>query len=388
MGKEKIKSAIVCEAGCSEFAAKELEKKYGIKDCTLSESYVMFDADLDTLVKITYSSQSAKRVLIVIANGIIDKKIEELEKDISEKVTQQQLNDLLNNQSFRINCERTGEHDFTSVDAEQTTGIELEKKVEGKEPVNLKNPDIYLYMNIQGKEYILGIDLAGRDLSKREYRLFSHPGSIKGTLAFALLMFSGYDKKNIIVDAFSLSGEIPIEAALFESNTPVNFYDKTMALEKAKLFSNIDVKKIIGDMDKKITKAKGNSLIKSFDVSFRNISAQKKNAKIAGVEKHISFSRTDSHSVDLKLNEKIDILCSKIIEPSKNINEKSVVRIYEEFFRNISAALKKKAVVTFIVRDPKLLLEESEKQGFKLVNKRTVFQGKQKFLFVKLSYGG
>ena len=72
-----------------------------------------------------------------------------------------------------------------------------------------------------------GILINPFDLSKREYRVFAHSADIKGTLAYALLRISGYNPvKHFLFDPFTRSGTIAIEAALFGSGLPANYYRK------------------------------------------------------------------------------------------------------------------------------------------------------------------
>lgn len=372
-------AAAIPEKGCGIFCAKELEERFEVK--TTITSAVRFSADKDKIIEIAYLTQTAKRIILPFAEGNA-RTLEELEADLKQKLNPEEINAIIKEKTIRVDCERNGEHNYNSSDAEAEAGKIIESITE--KTTDLKNPESKIYMSIEGEKYILGLDITGKDLSKRQYRVFNHPHSIKGTIAFSLLIFSGYDNKKTIVDPFALSGVIPIESALYATNISTNYYDKNMAFTKLGIFKDIDCQKIMKQADAKQTSPKGG--ITSFDATFKNVTAQKKNAKIAGVEKHIAFTRTEGHDLDLKMPEKsVDIIATAIIEPSKHLSDNTAERIYEQFFKNIKPALKKNATIAFIARNPELAVSIAEKHGYKKTEQAEVFQGKQRMTFTKLT---
>ena len=70
-----------------------------------------------------------------------------------------------------------------------------------QDPINpptivVKNPKKIVYVFINEDKAYFGIDIVNKDLSKREYKIFIHPASLKGSVASCLIRFAGY-KKNL-----------------------------------------------------------------------------------------------------------------------------------------------------------------------------------------------
>ena len=74
----------------------------------------------------------------VIFEGTISTgcKIEDVKRDFDVS--------FLKDKTFRVDCERTGEHDFKSIDIETALGEQLYEKTKSK--VDFKNPDIVIHL--------------------------------------------------------------------------------------------------------------------------------------------------------------------------------------------------------------------------------------------------
>jgi putative N6-adenine-specific DNA methylase len=70
-----------------------------------------------------------------------------------------------------------------------------------------------------GDAFVVEIDAAGEPLSRRGYRLASGKAPLKETLAAALVLASGWDRRGTLLDPFCGSGTIAIEAALMAAGT-------------------------------------------------------------------------------------------------------------------------------------------------------------------------
>jgi len=121
-------------------------------------------------------------------------------------------------QSFGVEAERYGDHPFTSVDVASAVGravIESCLASEGWRPrVDLKSPDVQLYALVRDDEFLLGINLTGPSLHKRFYRVADVRSTLPPTLAFLMVLRSGWEPSGCLLDPFCGSGTIPIEAAL------------------------------------------------------------------------------------------------------------------------------------------------------------------------------
>ena len=379
---EKNIYLIITEKNTETLCLKELQERFGLQG-TPKKGFVEFEGTNEDALRISYYSQTARRVLIKISTG----EFEELEDLITKLKKELNENDAWTNfvsENYKVSCERQGAHAFNSVIVEQEVSATIKnvlntKKIESNADYNTK--DLIFYVNLDEENYIFGIDYAGRDLSKRHYMFFNNPNAVKGTTAFNLLMFAGFKPGKVLLDPFALAGVIPIEAAMYEKGISINFYSKEFFFPKKIKDENNE---IIKRFDNEISDEKKNNIF-SCDSSFPNLAAQKKNSRIAGVEKNINFSRTEVKNLDIKnFSKDIDIVCSRILEPSKKIPEGKVIRAYEDFFSATKEFLKKSGSVNVIVRVPDLIEEIAKKHDFYVSEKIETSQGKQELFLVKL----
>ncbi|MFA6073005.1 MAG: THUMP domain-containing protein [Candidatus Woesearchaeota archaeon] len=383
---ETFKAAITTELGCVEFLKEELNKRFKV-DSIEGENWVSVNSSIEKIAEIMYMSQLAKRVVLLIGEGTFSD-IVDLQENTKKSMENSTLLNLIDGKTTRITCDRTGSHDFNSLDAEQAVMLSLKEDMKNRKKeitLNLNNPEVIIYLRIVENKYLLGLDVAGRELSKRQHLVFNNASAIKGTIGFAALMCANYKPGQLILDPFSLSGNIMLEAALYESNTPVNFYTKKFTLFELKEFKDM-VDGTFVKIDSKIKSPPSKPNIISSDASFNNISAQKKNAKIAGIDKFIACSRTDVHNLDIKtFVDRLDVVCARLPELSNNLRENQVRNIYSTMFKNLKYIIKKKSTLVFIVRNPEILEHEAEKEGFKEECLKQVWQGQQPFFLVKFT---
>lgn len=360
----------IVNKGIEDTAALEIKELIKASS-EIRESCVIFSIkDFDDLAKLCYTAQSVSRILFLLDYF----KIKNIE-DIREKVERMNFDKFLNkNNAFVVRSERIGEHSFTSSEIEAKTGeFIIEKIKKGKsytQKVDLNNPDIVVFIYVYNDDCYIGVDFAGRELDKRDYKIFSAPNSLKGTVAYALVRIAEYNKKEIILDPFCLSGEIPIEAAMFANNFPVNHFSKD------KFAFNKFLKFDFGKLDKKIKKVR--LKIMGF-ASLTNLKSCQKNAKIAGIEKSISITKIDVDWLDIKLKKSsIDKIISypPQISIARN-NEKEIEKIYKELFYQAEYILKGKGRVILLTRKDELLKKYAEEYKFRPINEKIIMQGKE-----------
>jgi 23S rRNA G2445 N2-methylase RlmL len=282
--------------------------------------------------------------------------------------------------TFAARCERIGSHEFSSQEIEGKTGeiiIEKTKKEKKYTPkVELENPDATVYVYIFNNECYIGIDLIGFDLSKRQYRVFVHPTSLKATIAFCLLKIADIKQGQKILNPFCGDGTIPIEAALHLSGFSVNYYNKDkFAFLKLKQFKDIDLEKF----DEKTFSVDN---IYGYDSLLRNVKAAQKNAKIAGINKLINFSKIDIEWLDTKFGKgEIEKIITFSPSLTKRKDKKELEKLYKEFFYQADFILEKKGVIVMVTKSPQLIKEKALEAGFKVAQELETAQGKEKLAF-------
>ena len=362
-----MKGLVITSKGIEETASIEIKELVNA-NCKAETCCVIFDFnDFKDLCLLCYKCQSADRVIYLIGSFEFKDFFSEL-KIFFDKTNFDEWIDKY--KKFKVECIREGTHDFNSIDVEKKFAELIMKKSKIKK-LDLKEYDITFLIYIINSKCYFGIDFAGFELNKRAYKIFLHPSSLRGTIAYALVRESGFGKKNVMLDPFSRDGVVAIETAFYVSGFPHNYYKKDrFAFLKLKL--GIDYEKFFKDIDKKIKKPKAD--ICAFDHLFKYVDYSRKNAKIAGMDKQINFSRTELEWLDIKFKEgSVD---SIITNPptSKNAN---LDKLYNEFFYQCEYILKRAGTVALISRMPDFVKKHAKNHNFAIAKEKDVWSGEQ-----------
>ena len=366
-----MKGLAITSKSIEDTAAVEIKELINAK-CKTEESCVVFDfRKFEDLCLLCYKSQSVDRIVCLIDEFKFHNFHEDFENFLDKADFAEWIKKY---KSFKVECLRTGKHDFKSVDAETQFAKVILKKYKSYNPkFNLKEYDIIFFIYIIDDKCYFGIDFSGFELNKRLYKIFLHPGSMRGTIAYALVRESGFQKKEAMLDPFSRDGVVVIESAFYANDFPVNYFKKDkFAFLKFDL--GIDYEKFFKKIDKKILK-KPKTEIYSFDHLFKYVDFSKKNAKIAGVDKEINFSRTELEWLDIKFKkEAVDRIITNLPN-SKNAN---LDKIYHEFFYQAEYILKNEGRIAVISVIPDFLKKHAEKHNFVVDKEKDVWSGEQK----------
>ena len=323
---------VATSKGLEDTAALEIKELINANP-KIEESCVTFGLkDLSDLCLLCYKCQSADRVVCLVGNF----EFEDFFGDIGKFIDKLDIGMWLEgSKSFKVECVRKGIHSFKSIDAERKVCELLLKKFKGKNiGFSIKDYGVVFLIYIVNNKAYFGIDFAGIELNKRAYKIFLHSNSLRGTIAYALVRDSGFRKNGIMLDPFSRDGVISIEAAIYASNFPINYYNKGK-FAFLKLNIGVDFEKFFEKIDKKSKKAKIG--IYSYDYMFKYVDYSRKNAKIAGVDKLINFSRVELEWLDIKFKKNgVDAIATSL-PASKNAN---LDKIYKEFFIKANTYLK------------------------------------------------
>ncbi|MFH1589961.1 MAG: hypothetical protein ABIB43_05325 [archaeon] len=365
-----MKGMAIVDKGLEDVAIEEINEKIKSKGKKAEYSIIFDIAKEEDLCKLAYTSQSVRRIMLLLKEFKVEKNlkksISQFQKDVKKDLLKKYIS-----KNAKIECERIGEHDFNSVDfAREVSKILHEQGFE----VSRTENEITFYIYINGNKGYLSLDFSGKDLSKREYRVFTKPGSLKGTLAYALVRIAHYKPGEIILDPYCESGVVPIEATLMAINKPVHFYKKDFAFKQI----NKKFEKVFKEQDKKIKKKEKG--INALDKTLGNVNSAKKNAKIAGVDKIINFSKADIEWLDTKFDkESVDKVITKLPAESKRFAKNKVELIYKELFYQLEFILKKNGTAVICTMKNELLKQIASEKKFKTMTEQTIFSGQQEF---------
>ena len=113
--------------------------------------------------------------------------------------------------SFAVRVHRRGEHGFRSPDLERAYGALLVDRY--RDPVDLERPELRVRVDLFQDRLFLGLQLTDAPLSRRYPKVYLPPAALKTTVAYGMLRLAGVEEKGRLLDAFTGSGTIAIEAA-------------------------------------------------------------------------------------------------------------------------------------------------------------------------------
>jgi putative N6-adenine-specific DNA methylase len=332
-----MKAFAITNLGMEKYASEEVEELLDIKTKT-EPSVILFDVPEEKIAYLSYKAQSLIKVCSLVETFKFTdvEDFDKLKADFSKIIPK--------GKTIRVKASRQGDVDFKSIDLEINLAESIFLKFKEKPSVSLENPDYIIYLYICDDKAYLGIDYVGFDLSKRDYRVFANSKSLRGNVEYLLLRIAEFKSKETLVDPFCLSGEIGIEAALFATRkSPCYFAKQKFAFNK---FMKFDFEKA----DKEIIKSKGKIVLSSPNMP--DVRAAQKNAKLAGVEKELEFTRQDMEWLDFRLDKNtVDKIVSLIPCPSSNMPERKLDKLYEDFMFQIKLLLKKNGKVVLLGRN-------------------------------------
>jgi tRNA (guanine6-N2)-methyltransferase len=322
-----MKLFATCNKGLEEVSKEEIKELINSKAEKLFEGSVIFEGKEEDIINLNLFSKTLHKIYLVL---LIDE-IKGL-NDIYKKIFEIEWSKyIFHTQTFAIDADRFGKHDFTSLDIAKVAGQAVidsylkEKNVKLK--VNLENPNISIKVIVRNNLLIVALNTTGESLHKRWY--FKHFPTLKPSVAASMVIIS--KTKENIIDPFCGVGTIPIEAYHYIQKVP-NYnrffeFQKFYFLDKSEYFKilerNIEEKdlKIFGcDISKeKIEKAKEN-----LQNSFAKVNFFVKNAL------EIDYSSYDCIITDMPFGYK-----SKFDKD-----------VYEKFIKKVENEAKKAVILT------------------------------------------
>jgi putative N6-adenine-specific DNA methylase len=116
---------------------------------------------------------------------------------------------------------------------------QLREKHGSRPNVDRDDPDVRVFVFIGSNKATVYLDMSGKPLFQRGYRLEKGEAPLKETLAAAMLKYSGWDRKTPLWDPMCGSGTIAIEAGLWARNIPPGIFRDKFGFER---WANFDDK--------------------------------------------------------------------------------------------------------------------------------------------------
>lgn len=201
-------------------------------------------------------------------------------------------------------------------------------KLKVKYPVLLESGAAYnVEIRVIKNEVWVMLDTSGEPLHKRGYRKLVGEAPIKETIAAAIINLSVWNPDRPLIDPFTGSGTIPIEAAMIALNMAPGI-NRNFAFEH---FNFIDKERLVVarkqaydmiDWDRKLK-------IYGYDINYKAIQLAMTHAENIKLEKYIHFEKNDMRNIATR--QKYGVIICNPPYGERLMEEKDIKILYSDF---------------------------------------------------------
>ncbi|TWS94390.1 class I SAM-dependent RNA methyltransferase [Streptococcus sp. sy018] len=288
--KTSFKLVATAAAGLEAVVGREI-RALGI-DCQVENGKVLFQGDLETIIKTNLWLRAADRVKIIVGQ-FPARTFEELFQGVLALDWENYLPLGAKFPISKAKCVRSKLHNEPSVQAITKKAVvkKLQKHYHRPEGVPLQEigAEFKIEVSILKDQATLMIDTSGDSLFKRGYRTEKGGAPIKENMAAAILQLSNWFPDKPLIDPTCGSGTFCIEAAMMAMNIAPGF-NRQFAFEK---WDWVDKKLVQEVRDQAENEAKYDLVldISGFDIDVRMIEIAKRNAEEVGLADAITFKQ-------------------------------------------------------------------------------------------------
>lgn len=287
-----MKYALLTNFGLAALACQELAELTEIKGKIAEETVLFLAKESSSVCELLSHAQIPRRILRVLAQCENLDNLEFKESELRRKDKEKLFPEFSAGKTFKIEVENVKGQENRQAIAQkiyEKLHVKLnEEKIDLK--IEYKKPEITMIVYFAGKEYIIGIDLCGKEINSRDYRVFPHSASFKGDLAYWLVRKSGYLRRERLLVGFAKDGAVPIEAGLYATH-------QSFRVLGSCLFPSVHYNKT-----QEIPE--GYTPIEAFDTSLPNVLAARKNITLAHLKDKINFQRCSLEDLDARYEER------------------------------------------------------------------------------------
>ncbi|MEM4396436.1 MAG: hypothetical protein QXR30_02145 [Candidatus Woesearchaeota archaeon] len=335
-----------------KFAIVELSRyleKYKIINAI--DGLIIFSIEkIEDLEKLAYFSQSAEDVGFCLFYNETKK-----EKQDEEEIKKTILNDLKDNYiishlqknnkiKYKIEILHSNKIKISENDYKKKISFLIDIFEKLGFSSDLKSFDFQLSYFLSETREMIGISIIPEDLSKRSYKIYLLPKSMKGPLGFLMnsigeILDNENKKQKNVLFLFSGDGILPIELALWKKAMSCRYFDKKKIYQKILQFSNKKLEEFDEEIKNKFENDKFR--IVSCDVELKNLTFGQRNAKLAGIEKEIDFKTITIDFLDYKFQEnEFDAIINYPPLFNQYSSSEKIKKFYKDLFYQTSYLLK------------------------------------------------
>ncbi len=168
---------------------------------------------------------------------------------------------------------------------------QLRNKTGRRPDVDKLHPDLRISVHVNDQTVDVSIDSSGDPLFKRGYRDKTNVAPLNEVLAAGIILLSGWDKKQTLIDPMCGSGTLAIEAAMIATNIPPNINRKEFGFEKWPDYNHDLFETIQHSVLKKVTDFTGKIIAR--DMDGYTLEKAKENISNANLSEFITLEKGD-----------------------------------------------------------------------------------------------
>lgn len=279
-----------CLFGTEGLLADEL-KNMGAENVAAENGRVLFSGDINILARANICSRVAERVLILLGR-FKARTFTELFDNVKKIPFEDYVG---KTDAFPIKGWSLNSKLHSVPDCQKIIKKAAVERLKEKYHINWfeeTGRKLQIQFSLLKDECMIMLDTSGEGLHKRGYRAKSNISPIKETLAAAMCKATRIFPDSQVYDMFCGSGTILIESALIANNIAPGL-KRSFAAER---FGFVDKNAFRTERERAISQIKHSSDFAAFgsDIDEDTIEIAKRNARLAGVEKYITFAKADA----------------------------------------------------------------------------------------------
>jgi putative N6-adenine-specific DNA methylase len=208
-----------CTRGLESVLADEL-RAMGLAGVSEGRGFVGFSGDLRAVYEANLRLRTAARVVVPVARGQVRRRDDLY--DLAATVAWHQL--VSRGQTIGVDVAGRSRAMHNSAFAAQVVKdavVDSIRDRQGWRPsVDRSQPDLRIHLHLSDGATTLSLDSTGEPLAHRGYRPRGGPAPLSETLAAGVLLLTGYDGSQPLLDPLCGTGTIAVEAALIATRTP------------------------------------------------------------------------------------------------------------------------------------------------------------------------
>jgi len=206
-----------CPRGLESLLVKELEA-LKINVPKQVDGGVEFSSSMEQMYRINITSRVATRVMMRIKKGTYETEEDlyraALEIDWSEHFD---ISNSIKLSTTGVKCPLKS-LDFMTLRIKDAVCDSFRKKMNKRPNVDIRNPDIRIHLFLEKNQYFIYLDSSGNPLYQRGFRKSSVEAPIKENLAAGIILLSGWEPGQAMLDPMCGSGTFLIEASMMALN--------------------------------------------------------------------------------------------------------------------------------------------------------------------------